>query len=632
MRELEVLHDQLLAMFDADPALTPRDILVTMPDVERYAPFIEAVFGAPESRQLAIPFTIADRTVRAENCLADTLLDLLDLTTSRFGAAAVLAVLNTRPVRRRFELSEADLETIRDWIDRTSIRWGIDAAHRASFDLPAFDANTWRAGLRRLLLGYALPGDGESLFDDVLPIREIEGNLALTLGRFVEFAEALFSLAEELRAARPLAEWEHTLRQMLTTFFDEEEEPADAIRRLRAALEQLGKVQREADFTAPVEFAVLRAHLAQLLAESDSGAGFLAGRVTFCALKPMRSIPFKVLCLIGLNDTAFPRRDAALAFDRVAQKPRPGDRSLRDDDRQLFLESILSAREALYISYCGRSPRDNSEAPPSVLVSELLDYLEQNFGLTTGKLREDLLVTQHRLQPFHTDYFRAGARLFSYSAENARASEQSRLPRSAPAGFAAEPLPEPGDEWLSLDWEKLAEFLSCPAKFFARERLGMALPQECTPLEECEPLELDQLHRYSFEQTLTRRALAGEETADQLQIARASGQLPPGYAGDAEFAKMRTRTVQLTAEIRQHITGEPLPPLAIDLQLGDFRLSGTLRDRYPAALLRHRAATLKSKICSAHGSRTSSCSWLWMRARRERHSSSALKRACASLP
>ena len=285
MRELEALHDQLLALFEADPALTPRDILVTMPDVEGYAPFIEAVFGAPESPEVDIPFSIADRSARTESTIADVFLRLLDLTGGRFGVTGIFSLLETPAIQRRFELEEDDLPILRTWTRKTGIRWGIDSAHRAGLGQPAFDQNTWRAGLRRLLLGYALPGDERTLFEDILPVREVEGALAATLGHFIDFAESLFVQVRGMENPRPLAEWERALRALLDAFFSDDDEFADELHRIRSVLEALGKAQTDADFAAPIEFAAIREHLLSALADTNSGVGFLAGNATFCALK-----------------------------------------------------------------------------------------------------------------------------------------------------------------------------------------------------------------------------------------------------------------------------------------------------------------------------------------------------------
>jgi len=596
MRELEVLHDQLLALFEADPALTPRDILVTMPDVEGYAPFIEAVFGAPESPDVEIPFSIADRSARMESTIADVFLRLLDLTGGRFGVTGIFSLLETPAIQRRFEFTEDDLPILRAWVRKTGIRWGIDSAHRAGLGQPAFDQNTWRSGLRRLLLGYALPGDERTLFEDILPVREVEGALAATLGHFIDFAESLFVQVRGLESARPLAEWERALRAVLDAFFSDDDEFTDELHRIRAVLEALGQAQTDADFTAPIEFAAIREHLLSALADTDSGVGFLAGSATFCALKPMRSIPFKVICMLGMNDTAFPRHDAPPAFDLAAAHPRAGDRNLREDDRHLFLETLLSARETLYISYSGLSNRDNKESPPCAPVGELLDYLDTRFPPPQGRFRRASLVKKHRLQPFSSAYFQPGGPLFSYSRENLRACEQASVPRHAPPAFAEIPLPEPEAEWREIDWESLAQFFGNPARYFARERLGLRLPSEATPFDDCEPQTLDRLDRFGFEDDLTREALTtGHLPPNGLPIARATGSLPPGYPGDSEYQTLRQGAGDLAQRIRAHVPGRPLAPISVDLKFGEWRLSGVLRDAYPAALLRHRSANFKAK-------------------------------------
>ena len=596
MRELEALHDQLLALFEADPTLAPRDILVTMPDVEGYAPFIEAVFGAPESPEADIPFSIADRSARAESTIADVFLRLLDLTGGRFGVTGVFALLETPAIQRRFEFAEAQLPILRAWVRKTGIRWGIDSAHRAGLGQPAFDQNTWRSGLRRLLLGYALPGDERTLYEDILPVRDVEGDLADALGHFVDFAESLFVHVQGLETPRPLAEWERALRAVLDAFFADDDGTTGELHRIRAVLEALGTAQTDADFTAPIEFAAIREHLLTALADTDSGVGFLAGSATFCALKPMRSIPFKVICMLGMNDTAFPRHDAPPSFDLAAAQPRAGDRNLRDDDRHLFLETLISARETLYISYVGLSNRDNKEAPPCAPVGELLDYLDARFPPPEGGLRRDALLRKHRLQPFSRAYFQAGGPLFSYSRENLRACEQASAPRQAPPLFADRPLPEPEPEWRDLDWESLAKFFANPSRYFAENRLGLRLPGETQPLEDCEPQSLDRRDGYGFEEELTHAALAeGTLPADALKIARATGALPPGYSGDSGFKTLSRRAGEMAERIREHIRGEPLPPMSVDLTFGDYHLSGVLREVYPEALLRHRAAKVKAR-------------------------------------
>ena len=581
MREMEVLHDQLLALFERDPDLKPHDIVVMAPDIATYAPFVEAVFDtAPEGHR--IPFSIADRRARAENGVIDTFLSILESAASRFPASSVLNILESPPLQRNFELVEADLEVIRTWIEKTGIRWGIDAAQRAELGLPEFGENSWRAGLDRLLLGYALPAHGEKLFEGILAYDEVEGGLAETLGRFAAFTETLFTTARDLLHPRTLLDWQTTLRQISLAFFAADDEREPELRELRRIIDSLGETASLSEFTEPVPLDVLVAHLEQALASSERGGGFLVGGVTFCALKPMRAVPFRVVCLVGMNDTAYPRHNRAPGFDLIAQHPQPGDRSTRDDDRYLFLEALLSAREVLYLSYVGQSSRDNSPLPPSVLLSELLDY-------------SGAAVTRHPLQPFSPKYFTGTDGLFSYSTENSLASGTAFADRAAPAPFISAKISEPAAEWQRLDNRKLLSFFGNPSKFLIRERLGLRLARLDSLLEEAEPLEPGGLAKYKLEQALLDRTLAGEKVEAWFPVARAAGELPPGRAGEsylrelAANARLFAEAVQANAGLKR---GEPE---AVQLTIGRFELSASIDNLYDGRLLRRRLTTRKPK-------------------------------------
>ncbi len=579
MREMEVLHDQLLALFENHPALKPHDIVVMAPDISVYAPFIEAVFAtAPEP--LRIPFSIADRGARAENGVIDTFMRILESAGSRFTAGSVIGILESSALQRRFELVDSDLEIIRRWIEKTGIRWGIDAAQRAALGLPAFAENSWRAGLDRLLLGYAAPARGERLFEGILAYDEIEGSLAETLGRFVEFTEALFTTARALEQARPLLAWQETFRQIAARFFAADDEREPELRQLRRVLDSLGETAALSGFDQAVPLDVLLAHLEQALARTESGSGFLVGKVTFCALKPMRTVPFRVVCLVGMNDTAYPRHDRAPGFDLIAQHPQPGDRSTRDDDRYLFLEALLSARDHFYLSYVGQSIRDHSPIPPSVLLSELLDY--------TGAS-----VTTHPLQPFSSKYFTGQDGLFSYSAENCGASGTAREERVAPGPFIVTPMGEPEAEWRRLDNAKLASFFANPAKLLISERLGLSMPRLDSLLEETEPLEPGGLAKYKLEQEFLDHVLAGDEMAPWFPIARAAGELPPGRAGESHLREIAENARLFARAVKDKSGLRPAEPELLQLTIGPFEISARLDNLYDGRLVRRRLTTRK---------------------------------------
>ncbi|CAN5706398.1 exodeoxyribonuclease V subunit gamma [soil metagenome] len=577
MREMEVLHDQLLALFEKYPTLKPHDIVVMAPDISAYAPFIEAVFATPPEQQ-RLPFSIADRPARAENGLLDTFLRILESATSRFPASSVLALLESTALQRRFRLVDADLETIRTWIEKTGIRWGIDAAHRAELGLPAFHENSWRAGLDRLLLGYATPAHGAQLFDGILAYDEVEGSLAETLGGFVDFAEALFATARESKAARPLLAWQELLREITARFFDPTDEHEPEMRQLRWVIDSLGELPDDDSVTLDV----LLAHLEQALAATDSGRGFLAGRVTFCALQPMRTVPFRVVCLVGMNDTAFPRHSTAPAFDLIAQQPQRGDRHTRDDDRYLFLEALLAARDVFYLSYRGRSIRDNSKLPPSVLVTDLLDY--------TGAR-----VTEHPLQPFSRRYFTRESELFSFSSENCGASAAAATERAEPPPFISGKIAKPEAEWERLDTQQLVSFFGNPAKFLIEKRLGLRLPRLEALLQESEPLELATLPKFWLQQDLLGRALRGEALDPLLPIVRAGGELPPGHAGESRLRHLCDNARNFAALVRQYVSGTPADPQQLQLTTGRFELAARIDNLHDGQLVRYRLTRRKPK-------------------------------------
>jgi len=594
MREVEVLYDTLLDLFGKHPELSPRDVLVMTPEIETYAPYISAVFDTPHDGGQKIRYSIADRNLKSEGEAARALLAILRLCGSRFGVSTVLDVLETAPVARRFGMSGEHLETVRDWLRAVNIRWGIDARQRAEEGLPAFNENSWEAGLDRLLLGYALDGEGHEFFNDILPFDDVEGSSALVLGRFVSFCRTLFATCRGLTRPLGTADWSVAIRATLEQFVLADQ---DGEREYLALLELCAKLAdcgAQGEFEGYVGIEVVRYWFEEQLGRSERGFGFLTGGVTFCAMLPMRSIPFPVVALIGMNDGAFPRRDRAHAFDLMAKPPRhPGDKSKREEDRYLFLETLLSARTKMHVSYVGQSIKDNSEIPPSVLVSELLEYLDKNFrypdGTSCGK------VLRHPLQPFSRAYFSgADPRLFSYSRQNYGGALATLGPKPVPAPFLSAPL-EPWEEDGVVTLKALIDFLCNPAREFLKRRLGIRLEQGVEPLEECEPFALPALVKYRIEQEIVEALLQGEDACVPFEVARGRGDLPPGESGAALFDKLSEPAAGFAARVAEASAGEKLPPLDVDLRLPSGRIVGRIESLRSDRLLLHRYTKLKAK-------------------------------------
>ncbi|MDM8549735.1 exodeoxyribonuclease V subunit gamma [Desulfobacterales bacterium HSG2] len=601
MREIEVLHDRLLEMFEDHPGLTPGDILVMTPDIEACSPYIQAVFDLPKNDPRRIPFSIADRSIRVESRIVDTFMRILDLTGSRFGAAGVFSILEYPGVYRKFDLSEADLDLIQRWVQATRIRWGIDAQNRGSLGLPDLPENTWKTGLERLLLGYAMPGREEKMFAEILPYDFIEGNEAAALGKFLEFANRIFSYVQSFGGLRTLSEWSDALKGILDGFFRPDEDSENEIQTLREALNDLAEIQRISEFDEKTDIHVIRCHLSRYIREKGFGLGFITGGVTFCAMLPMRSIPFKVLCLVGMNSDAYPRLSGPLSFDLMAKRPRRGDPSRRNDDRYLFLESILSAREKLYISYAGQSLRDNSAIPPSVLVSEIMDYIRKGFEIPGKNILSDHIVVKHRLQAFSPEYFRRGTddsgrqNLFSYSEENLRAARCLVRDRKRPRPFISKALSDPESELKSVRLTELCHFFGNPAKFLLNNRLKIYLEENGAVLEEKESFYVDELEKYFLKKNLVGKRLEGRDLEEFFALKKASGQLPHGTVGECVYEKIIREVDGFVRKIRPYIRKPALEPLEVDLSLNGFRLYGRIDSIYPERLFHYRYATVKSK-------------------------------------
>lgn len=593
MREAETLYDAILGLLDADATLNPRDILVMTPDMETYAPFISAVFDA-EAESTRIPFSIADRTLKGGG-VADTLLSIISLPEGRFTAPEVLDILSSPLVHPRFGLSSSDLDSARSWVEDTRIRWGMDENDRLERGFPPYPDHTWKAGFDRLLLGYALPDQEESLFESILPYDNMEGSDPERLGKFIGFVHKLNSLNRDLVRQRSLAEWRVTCRKLIDDFLVVKGNQIHELDSVIKIIDSMAQHQEQSGFMGTVGLQVFRSWLEGRLAVEERGVGFMTGGVTFCAMLPMRSIPFRVICLLGMNDGSFPRQNSHIGFNLMALEGRAGDRSLRDEDRFLFLEAILSARDCLYISYTGQSIRDNSSIPPSVLVSELLDHLDREYSAASGELAQALL-TIHRLQPFSSAYFSGGDRLFSYSADNCDASTLRNRQKTDGVQLIDRPLEAPPEEMREVSLETLINFFENPVRFFFLNRLRIRLDDLSPPVSDREPFELDSLEKFILKRNMLDELLAGRPASALIGTARAKGLLPPALQGEREFNTV-LRDVEKFAENLLKLTGgkSEIEPLNIDLKLDSFIIRGTLKGIWPDRLLRYRCARMNGK-------------------------------------
>lgn len=547
-REVEVLHDQLLAALNAHPDLRPRDVIVMVPDIDTYAPHIQAVFGLLDPNDPRfIPFSLADQGARRIDPLAKAVEKLLGLPQSRLAVSDVLDLLEVPALRRRFAVGDDDLPTLHAWIRGANIRWGLHSTQRASLGLPAQDfeaaPNSWLFGLRRMLLGYATGSDG-SAWNGIEPFDEIGGLDAALLGPLVKLIEQLDAAWRSLREPASVAAWCERLGKLLEDFFMADDSAESfTLLQLEAALESWLAACDEAALAEALPLSVVAEHWLAQLDQSGLSQRFFGGAVTFATLMPMRAIPFRQVCLLGMNDGDYPRTRVPMDFDLMGRDYRPGDRLRREDDRYLFLEALMSARERLHVSWVGRSIHDNTPRPPSVLVGQLRDHLQAGWRLAdeSGAHANGLLAAltvEHPLQPFSPVYFPARpgeSPLFTYAHEWRGMAAPADVRATGPDEALG---PVVRSEPLTL--RELGDFLKDPVKAFFRQRLAVAFERDDPVAEDQEPFALDGLAHWRFQDELIQvqaRALEQDQPLDEVRALRLAhirgrGELAAGAFGD----------------------------------------------------------------------------------------------------
>jgi exodeoxyribonuclease V gamma subunit len=455
-------------------------------------------------------------------------------------------------------------------LEKAIVRWGLDGAHRAEQgvpeSLPTLAQNTWAAGLERLLLGYAVPGDVP--WQDVLPVAGMTGLAAQRIGSLAAWIEAMRITLAELREPQRPCEWAKRLDALLDRFFDAkgDDEAARLLQRLREQLVQWQGLCDTAGFDEAVPLLVVREHWLAAVESTGLQQRFFGGGVQFATLMPMRSIPFRAVCLLGMNDGAYPRRGTPRDFDLMTKGWRPGDRSRRDDDRYLFLEALLSAREKLYVSWVGRRVTDNAELAPSVVIGQLRDELSRRFKTADEPQLQPL-------QPFSRQYFESAP-----GAEPAFRTYDTDWQPTAPAGLTHR-VPGEGAAALaipdSLSLDELKRFVKQPVETFWRSRLNVRLDEPDEALDEEEPFELDKLEEHQAKSDFIRdwQTVGREEARRRLQL---SGRLPLGAAGERVLAELASTAQAVLRHAKPWLDTWTLreDPATVELQIDGLRVHG----------------------------------------------------------
>ncbi|HEX6150322.1 exodeoxyribonuclease V subunit gamma [Nocardioides sp.] len=582
-RQIDVLREVLVGLLQDRPDLEPRDILVMCPDVETYAPLIEAGFGLGEVVADAHPahglrVRLADRALSATNPLLALATRLVELAGGRITATEVLDLVAREVVRRRFHLDDDDLSRIAHWIGESGVRWGLDQEQRAAFAMEGFGHNTWRAGIDRILVGVAMSGDDLRHLGTALPLDDVGSNDIALAGRLAELCDRLARCVTSLGTASTVDEWVAAVGDAVRSLGDV---PPDDAWQVAQFERELARTLDAAGGTGSVlRLADVRALLASRLAGRPTRANFRTGTLTVCTMVPMRSVPHRVVCLVGLDDTVFPRTQWTDGDDVLARDPLTGERDVRSEDRQLLLDAVLAARDTLVVCYTGAAEHSGAVRPPAVPLGELIDAVEATADGVD-------VVVRHPLQahdPRNLEADRLGTPdPFSFdraALAGARAAVGERAP--APP-FLDRPLPPPPPGDVNL--ADLTRFLLHPVREFLRGPMALATALEADEVHDRIPIDLDGLERWAIGDRLVTSLLDGADAESVLLAEQLRGTVPPGRMGREALEAICVDVQGLldeTAELRQ---GEPRT-VDVDVDLGGGRrLTGTVSGIYGNALV-----------------------------------------------
>lgn len=583
LREVEVLQDWLLAQFAARSDLQLKDVVVMVPDIDQYAPYIETIFGGVERHDARyMPYSLCDHS-QGDGSTLTALTYLMQLPDKRLTATEIYNLISTTAIRRKFNIKTLGYPRLSYLIQQAGIRWGQDDAHwqETGAQSQSHYPHTWSFGLQRLMASYTL-GEGEGIFRQLPTVAGLHQEPDSGLTQLLRLLTLIQKYRKHLQGPHTVRRWVNTLRELVADFFDLEADGQAALSDWHHALAGLNRLEKEADLVVTRE--VIVKAMAPDRYRSRSSYRFLDGRLTFCTLVPMRNIPFRVVALLGMNEKDFPRSSGANSLNLLEDFKRRGDRDKRGEELYMFLEALLAAQDRLYISWSDYNTESNQIAPPSVVVTLLQSTLDQHFDRDAqNKPVSEQLTLQHPLQPFSKMY-KGKAPLITYSS----LWKKTQLPEETARQSQLDPV-------LSLAPNDLVNFFKAPARCYLRQRYDIYPPEELDRLTNHEPFALHGLEAYQLKETALK-ALSSTGNLDAWHSARRlDGSLPFSLPGQIISDDMEALMQTYKRTIGEKDLGSPVEALAIDLSIGQYRLTGQVPDCLAEKRLVLRPNRAKSK-------------------------------------
>lgn len=566
LREIEVLHQFLLEKFEEDETLRPDDVLVATPDLDTYRPYIKAVFDQAENGVPQIPYHAGYSARHSELGMERALLRLLNLIDSRFEISEVIDLFMMRPVYQSFGISESDCHKLKRWIEENHVVWGLNANHRKEFDQPVEELQTWDLALRRGWFGNLLGGKEGEIADDLLLYQSIRtSNDQQIWAAFSNYLHQLDTMRIEIKQEKPCSKWVDWLTNRMDALFDGASPGSGEAQTIKHVLGQIQEQVGVGECGKEISFSLLKNELTSMLDRHQASGALFTNGVTFSSMVPVRSIPFKIIALMGLNGSDFPRKQITPDFDLMTQIPLPGERNRKNEDRNLFLESIMAAEEIHYCSYIGQSLVDNEEIPPSTIVSEWADVISNASGKETKEI-----IKKEALSGFSRSNFENKKNYSGVYLQTARAMESDENSIPGLKLYKSIPLEE-SEEPIQVD--ELTRFYSNPIRWFLRKRFEVSLRD---PNQYKDEFELDHLEKHILFQRVFGWVLDGMSDQQIQKYLMQSGAVPVGWAGEKKVVEIRRNVQTAISVLNDNGIHPKLEQFPVDLSVGENQIEGSL--------------------------------------------------------
>lgn len=572
LREVETLHQFLLDLFSNRPNyknLTPDDVLVVTPDLTVYEPFIKSVFGTSEEGIPSVPFHIPFSSREENSGYSHAFRHLLQLPESRFAYEDLIGFVQLSVIRRKFQFSDLDISFIKKWADDNRVLWGLDAEHRTAFQQPPEKLQTWSAAMERGWKGQLAGGEAGEMYGQTLLYHAVQSEDEKKLwARFQHLLNLLTNVKNQTMQLKRADEWCERLIQWISWFL-----PDDNPKHLKVLMDLIKGLRQQVDtagFDDKIPYQLIRTLMLSGLDNHQVGSAFFTRGVVFSSMVPVKSIPFRVIALLGLNDNRFPRRPVKPAFDIMAQHPQKGERNRPHEDRNLFLETIMAASDIHYCSFVGRDQNDDEPIPPSPILKEWMDLLEKN--------HPGNFFNEERLNGFSGEYFRQGTGISNVYYQVASSLQEGR-------GFRGMRIDSPIEYSIghnSLSVRELEKFFKNPVRHFMKERLGISLEDQDRPKVEFTSEILD---RHVLFKHLFGWKLQGIEDRKIEHMLHQSGHLPSGWPGKQTFDELSDSVQVALNDINKQYGEISISDYDIDMVIANHRIKGTIQSYIPGRFL-----------------------------------------------